>query len=281
MSERFARERVMHDLRRRSVRVVRSEPVAPGMQRVTLGGGDLAGFVSAGPADHVKVFLPDPATGVLTLPDPAAGGMRAEGVIVRDYTPFAFRPDAAGGPELDIDFYLHGEGDHDGGPASSWASRAEPGDELAIGGPRGSLLAPAGIDEAVIIADESALPAAARWLDALAGLDREVAVTGLFSVADVATASYLAGYERPGRELQWFSGEDREARLAEALRAVRPAEGTFFFLAGEATSLIPLRRHLRRELGLPKEQVDAHGYWKRGVVALDHHAPLDPSDPEA
>ena len=32
-----------------------------------------------------------------------------------------------------------------------------------------------------------------------------------------------------------------------ALRAVRPAEGTFFFLAGEARSLIPLRRHLRLE----------------------------------
>ena len=38
--------------------------------------------------------------------------------------------------------------------------------------------------------------------------------------------------------------------------------------------------YLRRELGLPKEQVDAHGYWKKGEANLDHHAPLDPSDPD-
>lgn len=67
---------------------------------------------------------------------------------------------------------------------------------------------------------------------------------------------------------------------AGALRGTEPGAGTFFFLAGEATSLIPLRRYLRRELGLPKEQVEVHGYWKRGVVALDHHAPLDPNDRE-
>lgn len=36
----------------------------------------------------------------------------------------------------------------------------------------------------------------------------------------------------------------------------------------------------RRRRVQARAQVDAHGYWKRGVVALDHHAPLDPSDPE-
>jgi NADPH-dependent ferric siderophore reductase len=51
-------------------------------------------------------------------------------------------------------------------------------------------------------------------------------------------------------------------------------------MAGEATMLAPLRRYLRRELGLPAEQVSASGYWKRGIVNLDHHAPLDPSDPD-
>ncbi|MBN9613092.1 MAG: SIP domain-containing protein, partial [Actinobacteria bacterium] len=50
------------------------------------------------------------------------------------------------------------------------------------------------------------------------------------------------------------------------------------FLAGEATALIPLRRHLRRERELPKAQVDVHGYWKRGTAGHDHHAPVDPSD---
>ena len=52
------------------------------------------------------------------------------------------------------------------------------------------------------------------------------------------------------------------------------------FLAGEADILVPLRRYLRHELQLPAEQVSASGYWRRGIVNLDHHAPLDPSDPD-
>ena len=41
-----------------------------------------------------------------------------------------------------------------------------------------------------------------------------------------------------------------------------------------------LRRYLRRELALPAAQVALSGYWKRGTVAFDHHAPIDPEDPE-
>ncbi len=33
-----------------------------------------------------------------------------------------------------------------------------------------------------------------------------------------------------------------------------------------------------RELALPAEQVSASGHWMRGVAALDHHAPVGPSD---
>lgn len=258
MSERFARERVMHELKRRQLSVVRTQRVAPALVRITLGGADLEGFVAPGPADHIKVFFP------------AADGE----TVARDYTPFAFRPDAEGGPELDVDFVLHG----DNGPASAWAARAEAGHEISIGGPRGSRLAPSDAARVILVADESALPAAARWIDAFPGLP----VIGLFTVADEATAEYLADRDGADRDYRWFTGDDRDARLAEALRELCADESatgeTFFALAGEATALIPLRRYLRRELGLSKDQVDAQGYWKRGIIALDHHAPLDPDD---
>ena len=52
------------------------------------------------------------------------------------------------------------------------------------------------------------------------------------------------------------------------------------FAAGEASALTPLRRYLRRELGLSAEQVVMSGYWRAGVVAWDHHAPIDPYDPD-
>ena len=277
MTEAFARKRTMHELHTRRVRVIRTEKLAPRMLRVTLGGDDLAGFSADGPADHVKVFFPDPATGVLTVPEP--GGFRkpreagAPEIILRDYTPFAFRPDGEHGPELDIDFVLHG----DAGVAGPWAAAAQPGDELGIGGPRASLGAPQGVDSAIIIADESALPAAARWLDAFGS---ELPVTGLFFVEDAAVSAYLESRATGTRTLHWFTGADRAAALEQALRGLDIGDRTFVFLAGEANTLIPLRRYLRRELGLSKAQADVHGYWKTGEVALDHHAPLDPSDPE-
>lgn len=258
--------------------MTRTELVTPRMQRVTLTGPELEGFVTLGPADHVKIFFPDPATGVIVAPEIVDGRPRLpEGaeVIVRDYTPLEFRPEAPGGPELDIDFVLHGDSSH-GGPAATWAASAQPGDQVVIAGPRGSLLPPADAQAAILVADESALPSVARWLDALG----DTPVTGLFSVADAGTASYLAGHESAARQFHWFSGEDRGAALEEALRGLDIDEGTFIYLAGEAGSLVPMRRYLRRELGLPKGQVDAHGYWKQGTVALDHHAPLDPSDPD-
>lgn len=271
--------RVMHELKRRRLTVLRTELVAPRMRRITLGGDDLEGFVTLAPGDHVKAFFPDPATGVVSAPEFVDGRLRmpegAGEVISRDYTPLEFRPDAPGGPELDIDFVLHSDEFHSG-PAASWAANARPGDELQVGGPRGSLTPPAEATAAILVADESALPAAARWLDTFSGHP----VTALLSIEDPGTASYFDGRDTAGHELRWFSGEDREARIEDALRGLAIDETTLVFIAGEAGWLVPLRRYLRRELGLPKEQVDAHGYWKRGEVNLDHHAPLDPSDPD-
>lgn len=265
-----SRERLRHPLALRRLTVVGVRAVAPGMARVTLGGADFAGFAAPAPADHVKAFFPD-EHGVLTTPIVTETGVarpEAGTVIARDYTPFAYRPDAG---ELDIDFVLHG----DEGPASAWAAAAVPGMPLAVAGPRGSHLAPTGIDRAVIVADETALPAAARWLDALAPA---VPTTALLTVHDAEAADYLA--PGPGREMHWFSGPSRDAQAEAALRGLALGERSFVFLAGEAGAMTPLRRYLRRELGLTKQQVDAHGYWKKGEANLDHHAPLDPSDPD-
>jgi NADPH-dependent ferric siderophore reductase len=57
-------------------------------------------------------------------------------------------------------------------------------------------------------------------------------------------------------------------------------EGTFVWAAGEASALVPVRRHLRRARGLAATQAQLSGYWRRGTVAFDHHAPIDPFDPD-
>ncbi|HEY0188915.1 MAG TPA: siderophore-interacting protein [Cellulomonas sp.] len=263
---------VRHPLGVRHLTVTATRPVTAAITRVTLTGPELAGFTAEGPADHVKLLLPDPETGVVHTPFAADGTRRTPDgpVIARDYTPLAHRPAAEGRPaELDLDLVLHG----DDGPASAWAARAAVGDRLAVAGPRGSHLVPGGLGRLVLVVDETAYPAAARWLRLT---DPDLPVTLLLTTADPASAGYFDGLtDRPDLVLE--TTVDPEPAL-RALGAVGP--DTLVFLAGEAGTLIPLRRYLRRELGLPAAQVDASGYWKRDVVALDHHAPLDPSDPD-
>jgi NADPH-dependent ferric siderophore reductase len=71
------------------------------------------------------------------------------------------------------------------------------------------------------------------------------------------------------------------AAVLDALARLAPiGEGTFVWAAGEAASLVPVRRHLRRTLGLSAAQAQVSGYWRRGVEAFDHHAPIDPFDPD-
>ena len=273
----FTREHIRHPLVLRRLRVRAVHRVVPHIVRVTLTGPELAGFASAGPADHLKVFFPDPANGILTLPDVGPDGLQrgAEGVVIsRDYTPRAVRTGAGGHVELDLDIVTHGLN----GPASAWAELAKVGDELGVAGPRGSRLVPEGIERLIVVADETALPATGRWLELLpAGMP----VTALFHVVDQSADGYFDADAAGRMDAEWITRADGHLQLEESLRSLgRIDPATFVFMAGEADILVPLRRYLRHELFLPAEQVSASGYWRRGIVNLDHHAPLDPSDPD-
>ncbi|MBN9375034.1 MAG: siderophore-interacting protein [Cellulomonas sp.] len=260
----LSRRHVRHELVQRHLTVASVRSVTPRIVRVTLT-GELDGFAADGPTDHLKVFFPDPRTGRIATPGFHAGGLglSAPGAVIsRDYTPADHRPG-----ELDLDLVVHG----DGGPASAWASRAAVGDPLIVAGPKTSKLVPDGLTSLVLVVDETAFPTAARWLRLT---PPDVPVTLLLDAPEEA-ARYFDGL--PGsRRATIRAGVDLEA----ALRALPIDPGTFVFLAGEATTLVPLRRYLRRELGLGPEQVVASGYWKRGVAGLDHHAPVDPDDPD-
>lgn len=127
-----ALQRVRHELRLRTLTVQRAERITPHCVRVTLEGGELAGFHSPGFDDHVKLFLPDPSTGEPVLPAFDAQGAPVPGAprpAMRDYTPRLH--DAQAGT-LAIDFALH-----DAGPATAWALQAAPGQRISIGGRAG------------------------------------------------------------------------------------------------------------------------------------------------
>ncbi|ASW55460.1 siderophore-interacting protein [Plantactinospora sp. KBS50] len=251
-------ELVWHDLTPRLLEVRRVTRLTPGMVRVTLGGEQLDGFRYAAPDDHVKVFFPAPGAELPVMPTLGEDGLEppppgAPLPTYRDYTVRYLRRDER---ELDIDFALHGHG-----PGASWAARARPGQRLGILGPRGSTMVPYTFDWYLLGADETALPALGAWLEALP------AAATVLALAEVAGA---AERQPVAREVTWLH-RDRGESLADAVAALElpPGDG-YVWIAGEATGLRPVRRDLRGR-GLNRDWLEIDGYWKRGVVNLDHH----------
>ncbi len=204
--------------------------------------------------------------------------------VSRDYTPRALRQ-TADGAELDLELVLHGMDDGGpAGPAASWAADASEGDELVVAGPRGSRGVPAGIERLVLVADETAMPAAARWIELTpAG----VAVTVILDLADDDVDPYVDAPAPDGGpspfarvSVERLYRVDGPGQVEEAVRSLDLDGTTYVWAAGEAATLVPVRRYLRHELGLGHEQVKVEGYWKRGVTNRDHHEPLDPTDPD-
>lgn len=234
-------QRVRHELKRRDLQVLRVESPSPHFRRITLGGEDLAGFVSASFDDHVKLFLGDG-------PEP----------VMRDYTPQ--RHDAAAG-ELTIEFALHGDG-----PAAHWARQAAPGQRLRIGGPRGSFIIPLDYDWHLLAGDETALPAITRRLEELPAGARAIAIVQVADAADrrvLHTAAQL--------DLHWVDTADA---LVQAVRALAlPAGEGYAWCAGEAAAMAALRRVLVQEKGHDPQALRAAAYWQRGSVA--HHENLE------
>ncbi|MHB1063167.1 MAG: siderophore-interacting protein [Georgenia sp.] len=271
----LVRERRRHDLAVRHLRVARTERLTAQLLRVTLTGDELAGLVADGPTDHVKLFVPDPATGVLHAPTVGLEGMVRPELppVVRDYTPRAVRPG-----ELDIDFVLHATP----GPVSAWAAAAAVGDAVAVAGPRSSQLAPRGADHLLLGGDESALPVLARWLEMIpAGIPVDV----LVELSDPDAESYLAAVARPEHDVRHLYRGDAApgttTLLVDAARDLPVRDGTgYAWFGGEAGSLVLVRRWLRGGSAFAPANVKVSGYWKRGEVAHDHHAPIDPEDPE-
>ncbi|BDZ47637.1 siderophore-interacting protein [Naasia aerilata] len=245
----IVRESIRHEPVARTLRVVRTERLTSTITRVTLGGDELAGFRAVGPEDHVKLVFPSPA------------GER----ITRDYTPARHSRDRG---ELDIDFVVHG----DSGPATRFARSAAPGDALVVAGPRGSRLAPQGVAKFVLLADESSLPALARWIEAV----RFEAEVFAFVQSD---SDDVLDYPLPTGDRVAVTRIGRSAEDALVALGGPDLDTAYVWAAGEATALIPVRRRLR-ELGLGKDRAKVDGYWREGVAGLDHHAPLDPEHPE-
>ncbi|SFM60894.1 NADPH-dependent ferric siderophore reductase, contains FAD-binding and SIP domains [Pseudonocardia ammonioxydans] len=253
----------------REVEVVRTVAVGPSLVRLTLGGPGLAGFHSHCEEEHVRLVFPG-TDGVLRLPEPDGDMLNwpRPRPVSREYTVRRHDPEQG---ELDIDLVLH-----DGGLAADWVRTVAKGERIHVAGPPGGLAIPRGYDRYLLAGDLTALPAIARILERLPDDARGWAFV---EVADATEELPLTAPE--GIEIRWVhrGGEQAgySAVLERAVTAVRPPADArvFAWVAGEATSIKPVRRWLRDELGLGPEDRDVTGYWKRGVADFDDHGDDD------
>ena len=253
MTERHKITRLRHDARRRMLTLDASERLSPKMLRLHFRSPDLYDFVSASHDDHIKLFFP-PDTGDGPDAKPAA----------RDFTPRFF--DTQRGT-LTIDFALH-----DTGPATSWAIRATVGDQLEIGGPRGSSVVPDDFDWYLLVGDETALPAMGRRVEELrAG----VPVTTFAIVSDEREAQSFD--TKAAWSAQWIARQSRQhdgATLCRALASFQqPAGDGFIWIAAEASAARAVRTFMHEERGHPREWIKAAGYWARGET--DAHVKIE------
>lgn len=228
--------------------VRRVEQITPRLTRVTVGGDSLAGFVSAGTDQNVMLyFYPAGAD----LPDTLEAA-RARWSTVRPLTrTYTIRRHDPAANEIDFDFVLHDAP----GPASDWAKRATPGDELVFVGPSPAYQPDPTADWHLLAGDETALPAIAAILDALP----DDAVTRVFvEVEDTKE-------EQPLQAAVTWVHRDTGGSLADAVaKAALPDGRVDAWLAGERSSMVALRAHLLDQRGLDRRQVRPTTYWRHG-----------------
>ncbi|WP_019410970.1 siderophore-interacting protein [Pseudomonas psychrophila] len=244
--------RVMHQIKRRKLTVLRVADLTPRMRRITVGGPELAGFISLGSDDHVKLFFPQTAEEQAALEnlELSAGAKSNTMPPMRDYTPRRYDLDTL---ELDLDFVLHGDG-----PASTWAAQAQPGQFLHIGGPRGSMIVPDIFDSYLLVGDETALPAIARRLEELPANRQARVVVEVENAQEEQPLKSAASVE-----VIWVH---RDAPAQDLLRTVEslsiPRGELYTWVATESALSRKVRRVLLDTHGLNDEFVKAVGYWR-------------------
>ncbi|UDY35248.1 siderophore-interacting protein [Dermatobacter hominis] len=250
----------MGGIRTMLTRVVRVVDEHPHLRRITFRGGDLDTFAPLGPDTFLYVLLPPPGRTELTIDQgfswESVGDMpQDERPVGAYYSMREWRPDTK---ELDVLFVLHG----DEGPASAWAQRAAPGDPVALWGPRTAYAPPPTTTEYLLVADETGLPATAAIIESLP-LGTPVRV-----FAEVASMDQRQALpERDGVEVTWLDRAGAEpgttSLLDDAVRAAAPPAPTAYVWGGaESRCITAVRRYVRREVGLPREQVSLTGYWR-------------------
>lgn len=286
--------------------LARVEDLAPHMRRFTFTGEEIGEMATLAPDQRIKIFFPQDDGTPPALPKSGdwysvyKSVPVAERVAMRTYTIRNLRAEQK---EVDIDFVLHGVN----GPASRWAMGAQVGDFVQISAPNALCTEeiggfewkpPASARHILLAADETALPALAGILEALATRPDCPRVEAFVEVP--AEGDRLALPNWPGLNLQWLarSAPEDEVRPGTLMAArvrkaslpaatsggeveledvdidtvvpwdrAQPVDGEFYaWIAGESEAVMDIRQFLIRDRGIDRRNLNLMGYWRYGKV---------------
>lgn len=242
--------------------VVARAQVTPSVVRLTMGGVELDRFTPMGFDQWFRFFFPRDGQTRFRLP--GRGDLLGYAQFLatpqsvrphmRNYSVSGFRR-GADGSRLDVDFVLH-----EGGIASTWATDAAIGTEVAVLDEGIGFDPPADAEWFLLSGDETSLPAIAGISASLPPDARGIAVIEVPTESDRQTFT-----SPPGLEVRWIArGASRAGTLAlDAVRDAQLPDGTgYAFSVGEASLATGVRRHLLAARGWPKSHIAFCGYWR-------------------
>ena len=279
----------------------RREMLSPSLLRCVFTGEDIDKIKHEAPDQRIKILLAEhqscqklPVTEdwygtFLAIP-------KAERPTMRTYT---LRHLDVSQQEMWVDFVLHG----DTGPASRWAQRAQVNTSLQIVVPNAEATTTSGgfewfenptLQEVLLVADETALPAAMGILEGLARRSNPPRVQAFLHVP-LAADSQPIDYDFA--KIHWSSTEcdgDAQQALLQAVRScltlpdyarsadqsleekslsedilwerAEPCERFRAWVAAESSVVRTLRRYLIQECMLTRETATFMAYWSQGKV---------------
>ncbi|CRY54557.1 iron-chelator utilization protein [Yersinia intermedia] len=282
------------------IRLKSKENVSPSLMRCVFEGAEVNCMKLEAPDQRIKLLFPaedgqipqlekgdDWYRSYMDLP-------KAQRPVMRTYTLRALRTELN---EMDVEFVLHGET----GPASAWATHAKAGDAIQVVAPNAEYpldsggyewSPPAQMTQALLIADETALPAAVAILEQLALQISPPQVQAFFEVPLAGDCLNLEQY--PFAQVHWLprdtEGQAAHGRLlvdavrqsvqipdmaqvagqslaenslgGEVLWERAEGEKAFYaWVAAESSTVKVLRRYLIGERGLDRSTVNFMAYW--------------------
>jgi NADPH-dependent ferric siderophore reductase len=221
----------------RTLEVIRTISITPNMQRITLGGSELADFPTNQESAYIKLIFPQ---------------TKEARPLIRTYTISGQRSD-----EIDVDFVLHAAN----GPASNWARSTQPGDEILVGGPGPKKLINNNADWFLLVGDMTALPAITVNIAQLPDNARG------YVVLEVTTESDIQPLKSPKNiEIHWIVNMTTSADTSPLLERIQQlpwlSGQPAVWAACEFHSMRALRQYFKIERQLPKTHLYISSYWK-------------------